>query len=146
MDPLDLTQHPPRGPRVQLDGLDMMPRTIDKMRALLPGGNIGLYKIAGTSQRLLDLLQIDEDELQSVVAAAKNDDDVAAWLRIRLSPEQYAQANAALSQRTIAQTSDPAGVRERYPIAKDLPDDTLIYDLLEMDDAALFPSACNPYR
>jgi hypothetical protein len=139
MDPLDLTVRPPRSPHVQLDGLDMMPRTIDKMRALLPGGNIGQYKIDGSSKRLLDFLGIRKDELQEAVAAASSEDDVAAWLRAKVSPERYAQANAALSSRTVGQTADPAGMRTRYPLVKDITDDTTIYDVLDMDDAAMFP-------
>jgi hypothetical protein len=43
MKPLDLTKTPPRSPREQLVGLVFIPRMIDKMRALLPGGNPGKY-------------------------------------------------------------------------------------------------------
>ena len=31
-----------------MEGLFMMPRTIDKLRAKLPGGKIGTYTIRGT--------------------------------------------------------------------------------------------------
>jgi hypothetical protein len=41
MTPLNLTVHPPRVPRAELDGLIFLPRTIDKVRATLPGGDIG---------------------------------------------------------------------------------------------------------
>jgi hypothetical protein len=38
MDALDLTKAPPRAPRETLAGVVFLPRTIDKMRATLPGG------------------------------------------------------------------------------------------------------------
>ena len=55
MDALDLTRRPPRSPREPLSGLDllMVARTVDKIRATLPGGNIGEYQITGFSSRLL---------------------------------------------------------------------------------------------
>ena len=55
MDALDLTKQPPRGPRELLPTLDllMIARTVDKLRATLPGGNLGSYQIPGFSTRLL---------------------------------------------------------------------------------------------
>ena len=140
MTPLDLTKHAPRSPYAQLDGLDMMPRTIDKLRALLPGGNPGAYKIAGSSKRLLDFLGVDEAELLQAVATAANEEDVAAWLRERVPAARYAQANERLTPRRIADVDDPAALRERYGVARDLPDDTPLYRMLELDDAQAFVS------
>jgi hypothetical protein len=37
MRPIDLTIQPPRSPYQKMEGLYMMPRTIDKLRAKLPG-------------------------------------------------------------------------------------------------------------
>ena len=61
MEPLDLTQRPPRSPRLLLGDLEllMIGRTVDKLRATLPGGNIGLYKIDGFSSRLLKAMGIE---------------------------------------------------------------------------------------
>jgi mannose-6-phosphate isomerase-like protein (cupin superfamily) len=41
MEPLDLSVRPPRSPYAQMHGIYMVPRTIDKIRAQLPGGNLG---------------------------------------------------------------------------------------------------------
>lgn len=54
MKPLDLTKTSPRSPREQLVGLVFIPRTIDKTRALLPGGNPGKYHVEGASLALLE--------------------------------------------------------------------------------------------
>src|ERR1700674_699505 len=89
MEPLDLTKRPPRGPREKLDGLVLMPRTIDKLRAMLPGGKLGAYKIPGFSARVLEKIGVKEDELLEAVRRASSDDDVAAWLRARADTSKY---------------------------------------------------------
>ncbi|MBV8689631.1 MAG: DUF5069 domain-containing protein, partial [Candidatus Eremiobacteraeota bacterium] len=66
MEPLDLSKAPPRSPKLQLDGLVMLPRTIDKLRASLPGGNLGPYRIQGFSQRMLDAIGVTEGQLREV--------------------------------------------------------------------------------
>ena len=43
---LDLTQRPPRSPRVRLGGYVLLPRIIDKARASL-AGKLGDYHFAG---------------------------------------------------------------------------------------------------
>src|SRR5882757_5461101 len=54
MTPLDLTKGRPRTPQDQLDDLAFFPRTIDKARASLPGGNKGDYNVApGISDQFL---------------------------------------------------------------------------------------------
>lgn len=100
MEPLDLSLHAPRSPYDELDGLVMMPRTIDKLRATLPGGVPGEFRIRGTSQRLLEWLGVEEDAIREAVAAAKTDDDVAAWLRSRVDTSKYADHNRRLLERT----------------------------------------------
>src|SRR5579884_3431941 len=95
---LDLRIRPPRAPREQLDGLVFMPRTIDKIRATLPGGHLGPYQIAaGLSQMLLALIDVDLGGLRGAVVGATCDDDVAAWLRANADISQYERANTALS-------------------------------------------------
>lgn len=45
MEALDLSVRPPRSPYAQMQGIYMVPRTIDKMRAQLPGGKLGPYSL-----------------------------------------------------------------------------------------------------
>src|SRR5258707_12922092 len=52
MEPLDLTARPPRSPYQKTEGLFMVLRTIDKLRAKLPGGKIGGYTIRGRNTAL----------------------------------------------------------------------------------------------
>lgn len=77
MKPLNLSIAAPRSPYEELDGLLFMPRTIDKLRARLPGGDPGTYfingKIKGMSGYLLERLGITETDLLAAVAAAADD-------------------------------------------------------------------------
>ena len=138
MQPLDLTVRPPRSPKEQLDGLVMMPRTIDKIRAFLPGGNPGVYKIDGVSKRLLDRLGVSEEDLRQAVARAQSDDDVAAWLRTQTDPSRYAEVSKAISERSLDHIEDKAAFAERYPVVKERPELHYLSDILEADDAQMF--------
>ena len=77
MQPLDLTTAPPRAPREALAGIVFLPRTIDKVRATLPGGALGAYNIPGFSQMMLEALGIELERSRAAVAEAAKDDDVA---------------------------------------------------------------------
>ncbi|MBV8246727.1 MAG: DUF5069 domain-containing protein [Candidatus Eremiobacteraeota bacterium] len=138
MDPLDLTKRPPRSPKEQLDGLALLPRTIDKLRAKLPGGNIGAYKIQGMSSALLDFLGVTEEDLQGAVARAKSDEDVVAWLRDRVNTGRYPEITKKLSERNIEHVQDRDDLERRYPILKRRPDIYYLMDMLEADDEELF--------
>jgi hypothetical protein len=141
MDALDLTKRPPRSPWVKDGGAYMLARTIDKLRAKLPGGNIGLYRISpGFSERLLGAIGCSEEELSEVVARAKNEAEVFAWVNARADNAKLEKFNDSVSKRRIMDMDDVAAFKGRYPIIdeKGIPDDTVLFDLLEKDDAAIF--------
>lgn len=140
MDALDLTAQPPRSPRERLGDLEllMMARTVDKLRATLPGGKLGSYRIFGFSSRMLEKLGISEDDLRNAVAAARSDADVAAWIRRHSDPSQYAAINAELEARTIRERLDDPEFAERYPIVRTLPPDMPRLDMLVADDEEMF--------
>jgi hypothetical protein len=143
--PLDLSKQPPRSPRAALDGLTMLPRTIDKMRALLPGGNIGSYRIAGLSKRMLDAIGLEEEALQAVVASALSDDEVATWLREHADVSKYEEWNEYLLNRSIDDIAPErlAKFQADYPVSKELTSRKLV-DLLEADDAEMFGRTKRP--
>jgi hypothetical protein len=138
MESLDLREAPPRSANVQLGGLYMLARTIDKVRATLPGGNPGVYYIKGFSQMLLDALGIAQDDLRAVVALASSDDEVLAWVRKHSDPPKYGEINDALRAPTIGRSLERPGFSERYPIARDLPAGMPLLDMLDRDDAQMF--------
>jgi Domain of unknown function (DUF5069) len=140
MEPLDLTQRPPRSPRDLLPGLSLLmaARTVDKLRATLPGGNIGEYQITGFSSSLLNALEIPEALLRAAIAHAASDTEVAGWIHEHSDPLRYDEINAKIEGRTIGERlGDPAFIA-RYPLAKRLPPETSRLDMLIADDAEAF--------
>lgn len=142
MDALDLTQQPPRSPRHFLPGLNLLmaARTVDKLRATLPGGNIGEYQITGFSSSLLNALEIPETALRAAIARAASDEQIATWIREHSKPERYAEINAKLEGRTVGERLNDPQFVTRYPVARRLPPQSSRLDLLIADDAEMFPN------
>lgn len=120
-----------------------MPRTIDKLRGLLPGGNPGEYfingKIPGLSGYLLQRLGVEENALREVVQQAASDDDVAAWLRAHADPSQYAAINESLRRVRPKHAQDPEFFAELYaPTLAMHPELEHILDIIDADDRRIF--------
>ncbi len=145
MEPLDLTTRPPRGPRETLAGVAFMPRTIDKLRAEMPGGNMGKYlnRSDGMSAVMCKRIGIDMEELRAVVARAASEDEIAAWLRERVSPALAADTSAKLPTFTMDRLPPEfqERVRENHPVLAKRPELTAFFDIFEADDAELFGGA-----
>lgn len=143
MEALDLRSRPPRSCYEELDGLMLMPRTIDKLRAQLPGGDAGGYfingRIRGISGYLLDRLGVGESELLEAIRVAEDEKGVAAWLRERTDPAQYPAMNAALRRIKPKHAEDEAYFRLEY--AETLaahPELEHIVDIVDADDHRRF--------
>jgi hypothetical protein len=143
MDALDLRTRPPRSCYEELDGLMLLPRTIDKLRARLPGGDAGGYfingQIMGISGYLLNRLGVGESELLEAVRAAGDENGVAAWLRERTDPAQYPTINASLRRIKPKHAEDEAYFRLEY--AETLaahPELEYIVDIVDADDRRRF--------
>ncbi|MBV9079523.1 MAG: DUF5069 domain-containing protein [Elusimicrobia bacterium] len=144
MQPLDLRFRPPRGPRETLLGLYFLPRTIDKLRAEMPGGDIGPYlnEPRGISAFLCRRIGIDMEELRAVVLAANDEDEVAAWLQQRIDPKKVEETNRKLESLTIERLSpeDQELVRHHHPVLAKRPDLVTFLDIFEADDAETYES------
>ena len=116
----------------------MAARTVDKIRATLPGGNIGDYQITGFSSSLLNALEVAESVLRKVIAQAQSDTEVATWIREHSDPERYPEINAKLEGRTVGERLNDPGFLARYPGARNLPPETSRLDHLVADDAETF--------
>jgi Domain of unknown function (DUF5069) len=140
MDALDLTKAPPRPPRTPLAGLDliMAARTVDKLRASLPGGNLGSYQVPGFSTQMLEALGITEDALRDEVRRASSDDEIAAWIRERTTPEKIAAFNEKIQERRVKHRLDDETWRKKYPRGAEMPPETPLIDMLSKDDELAF--------
>ena len=82
------------------------------------------------------------DELVEAVKAATDDASVAAWLRRRIGAAAIAKWNLEFRGTRLSDLKQLMGDRlfSVYPIAKELPDDTSLAQLLDADDHMLFPN------
>lgn len=139
MEPLDLSRHLPRGPRETLAGLMFMPRTIDKLRAEQPGGNIGPYlnRPDGISAYMCKRAGIAMDDLRAVVARAHDEAEIEAWLRQHLDPATVVEANAKMERLGTHKLAPEffERVKEHHPILERRPDLVLFFDIFEADEA-----------
>jgi len=81
----DLTQHPPRSPRVRLGGYVILPRTLDKCRATIAGKNGEYHYACPLDQRFLNFAGINPDALKAEVAKGLNDSEVLSWIQANAS-------------------------------------------------------------
>jgi Domain of unknown function (DUF5069) len=121
----------------------LLPRTIDKLRAQLPGGNPGVYfingRIKGISGYLLERLGVTEVELLDAVAGAVTEDEIAAWLRARTDASQYPAINATLRRIRPKHAQDEAYFRSEYAeTLQQHPELDVILDIVDADDRRLF--------
>lgn len=89
--PLDLARQFPRSPQEDLGGYVILPRLIDKCRALL-AGTIGEYKYNCPLDRLFfDFTEIDTDEFKAEVASGKGDEELLAFVQRKAEPHSEAE-------------------------------------------------------
>jgi hypothetical protein len=145
MTPLDLTAQPPRSCRVEVDGIAYLARAIDKTRAGLPGGNLGPYLIlhpgiVTVSGLFYRRMEITDDEFAAAVRDAQADDDVAAWLRPRIDDAKLEKWHRQLLGMRLCDIPSPErdAVIENHPVARTLPETTLLVDVFDADDAQVF--------
>lgn len=139
MTPLDLRKRPPRGPRETVLGFYFLPRTIDKLRASLPGGSMGPYlnHDRGFSAYVVRRLGLDMDEFRNAVAEAPEEGAVVEWLAARVDPAAAPGLNAKLETFVVERMSaeDQRLIRRRHPVMETRPDLSKVLDILEADDA-----------
>ena len=76
----DLTQRPPRGPRVRLGGFVLLPRILDKCRATVAGKN-GEYNFnCPLDQRFFEFVQVDAEAFKNEVKSGKGDWEMLEWV------------------------------------------------------------------
>ncbi|MBI4660962.1 MAG: DUF5069 domain-containing protein [Verrucomicrobia bacterium] len=139
----NLTQHPPRSPRVRLGGFVILPRMLDKGRALL-AGKIGEYKYAcPLDQRFLEFAGLDGEALKAQLAAGKGDREILEWITAnsatKPSPTAIAAWSALQEQRVPLDPDARKFFNDLHSsIAPQRADIGTWFDLLDLDDYVSF--------
>lgn len=141
MEPLDLSAYPPRPTRNTISGVMFLPRTIDKLRAELPGGSLNNYLTdydRGLTSYVLYKLGIPIDELRAVVRDAATESDVVAWLEARVDRSKSASINAKLTEMRVdaMQPADRDLMYSRHPNVA-VGEHTYVLDVIDAEDAAM---------
>ena len=139
----DLTQRPPRSPRIRLGGFAILPRLLDKGRAKL-AGKIGDYIFnSGLDKRFFTFVKIDADSLLAQLAAGKGDGEVLVWITANSEHKPSEWEIAQWSALQEARTASTLKAREHYlkqhaALAPDRTDIVTGFDFLDLDDHVSF--------
>jgi hypothetical protein len=139
----DLTKQPPRSPRVRLGGYVILPRMLDKCRALLAGKNGEYHYACPLDQRFLDFTGIDPEALKQQVAAGHGDGELLQWIT-RHAPHKRTEPEVA-SWSAFAEQRVPSDAESRAyfndQVSKGAPNREDIgtwFEWLDVDDYASF--------
>jgi len=143
MNPSDLTQHPPRSPRVRLGGFVILPRMLDKGRATIASVN-GEYRYnCPLDQRFLEFAGIDGEALKEQLAEGKGDGEILAWIlenaKNKPSEVEIATWSSFVERRVPADIESRQHVNEmQSKLAPAREDIAGWFDLLDLDDYVTF--------
>jgi len=139
----DLTQHPPRSPRVRLGGFAHLPRLLDKARAT-NAGRQGEYVYGAMMDRhFFSFSGITAEALLATVQTGKTDTEMLAWVLAHLqpvrSPAEIAQWSAWFETLAPASAAGHAWLAEKIKGYGPQRDDIRTYcDHLDLDDYVSF--------
>jgi hypothetical protein len=139
----DLTQHPPRSPRVRLGGYAILPRMLDKGRATIGGKNGEYHYACPLDQRFLEFTGINSDSLKEQLAAGKGDWEILGWIQKHAKHKRTDPEIAAWSEFAESRVPEDIESREYFNglQAKAAPkreDVRTWFDLLDVDDYVSF--------
>lgn len=140
----NLTERPPRSPRVRLGGYVILPRVLDKGRAEL-AGIAGEYKYnGGTDQHWFRFTGITHEELKAKLAEGLGDGDILRWVQekspAQRQPWEITQWSAYFNERgpdsdeeTLQLFTEKVG-----SVDKTREDIKTWFDFLDLDDHVSF--------
>jgi hypothetical protein len=139
----DLTQRPPRSPRVRLGGYVILPRMLDKGRATVVGKHGEYHFNCPMDQRFLNFVGVKADALEKQLTAGKGDTEILQWIQKNgkhKPTEPEVQAWSAYQEQRAPSDTDSReffhGIHAK--IAPKREDIATWFDLLDVDDYVTF--------
>jgi hypothetical protein len=139
----DLTQRPPRSPRIRLGGYVILPRMLDKGRATL-AGKAGEFRFnCPLDRHFLDFAGIDPLKLKKQLAQNKSDGEMIEWVNANAKnkrlPFQIAAWSAAQEQRVPTDLESRKFFNDYHAkLAPKREDVATWFDILDIDDFVTF--------
>ena len=143
MNSTDLTQRPPRSPRLKLGGYVIFPRMLDKGRAQLTEKSGEYHFACPLDMRFLDFVGVDPETLKKELSGGKSDSEILEWIeknaRFKRSPLEIAAFSKFAEERV---PGDPE-TREYFngmhaKAAPNREDIFTFFDVLDLDDYVTF--------
>lgn len=139
----DLTQHPPRSPRVRLGGFVLLPRMLDKGRATLAETNGEYHYDCPLDRRFLEFAGVESEALKKELAEGRGDREIVDWVLANSTTKPTALEIAAWSRMQEERTPGDLDSREFFnevqkgagPEREDI---HTWFDVLDLDDYASF--------
>lgn len=141
--PTDLTRRPPRSARVRLGGYVILPRMLDKCRAVL-AGTAGDYEYAcSLDRRFLEFAGVDAAALKAQVAKGLGDGALLMWIQANAKTPRTVFEIAAWSRYQESRVPENLDSRDKFsayhrasgPHRDDI---GTWFDVLDLDDFASF--------
>ena len=140
----DLTQHPPRSPRIRLGGYVALPRILDKARAHL-AGKTGEYRWNNPlDQRLLTFTGIPAETFLAAVKAGRSDSAMLEWIVSNTSRQAWEIAAWSHWLETLSPGDAKRHGIFQEEITRNCPtrdDIRTLFDRLDLDDYVTFGGA-----
>lgn len=139
----DLTQRPPRSPRVRLGGYVILPRMLDKGRATLAGKNGEFHYNCPLDQHFVNFVKIDPEALKAELAKGSGDLAILEWMHAKGGAPR--PLHEILAWSGYQERRAPMDLESRHSFneyhAKMAPqreDIATWFDLLDIDDYVTF--------
>ena len=138
---LDLTKLFPRSPHDDLGGYVLLPRIIDKCRAVIAGTNGEYNYNCPLDRQFFDFTSIDADAFKAEAAKGSDDQQLLAWIQSKADPHTESELQCwCFEQRqrgplTSEQKAYFEGARKRY--APKHPRINIWFDLLDAEEGRL---------
>lgn len=142
---LDLTQRPPRSPRVRLGGYVILPRVLDKARAAV-AGKLGEYHYAGKGmdRHFFTFVGLDHEAFKNEAAKGPGDGEMLAWVQANAKNKRQPWEIAAWSEYHLRRGPDSdaetlvyfADAVKKFSAGRE--DVNTWFDLMDLDDHCSF--------
>ncbi|MBB5036577.1 DUF5069 domain-containing protein [Prosthecobacter dejongeii] len=141
---MNLTQRPPRSPRVRLGGYVLLPRLLDKCRAEIAGTAGEYHYNCPMDRRFFDFAGVDHEALKTQVSEGLGDGAVLAWILENRAHQhsdwEIAQWSAHRETAVPADNESRSFINEKVAEAggADREDIGTWFDFLDLDDHVTF--------
>jgi len=141
----DLTQRPPRSPRVKLGGYVLLPRILDKGRAAL-AGKLGEYRYEGIGldRHFFSFVGLNHEALKAELAKDGGDWEILTWIQANAKTPRQPWEIAVWSEYHLRRSPDSDAdtlpdfaedVKKINPAREDI---YTWFDYLDLDDHCSF--------